>query len=610
MKKEVKDKKIPILKLIAKSIALTFKSSPTLFILESIIGIALGGLFALGTFVSQHVFDSVADAFGGDGSFWNIASLVLVLGFVLISQEVFNGLFNFLGSIYYNKGIGYGGKKVNNKAGKIDPINFEDTSVLDDINKANEGIDTTFGVYMVVIGSFTMYLPYFLFMGIYLYTLKPILVLSLMFIFIPVILTQFLKTKIFVKLEDESAPVRREFEYYEKCIVDREYYKETRLLGAFGYFKELYLFSIKLLNKKIWVAEKKSRIMELSMKFITLLGYLGVLFLLFDGLIKRDISIGAFGAIFASIGMMFEIAQEFICRHFGELTQRIGTVNNLFRFLEMPERHGKEVEIKDVPQVSIDNISFSYPGAKESSLNNVSLDIKQGETIAIVGENGAGKTTLVKLLMGLYLPSKGKVMINQYDTSKISMKSLYKGISAVFQKYEKYKMTLGENINISSFENNLNNPETIKKSLDEALTKADFKMDKENFKDGYDTMLSREFDGIDLSGGQWQRIAIARGFYKAHNMIVLDEPTAAIDPVEESRIYNKFTEMSKGKTSIIVTHRLGSAKIADRIVVMDKGQIVEIGTHEELIDANGQYAAMYNSQSKWYISETPNLRFG
>jgi len=229
------------------------------------------------------------------------------------------------------------------------------------------------------------------------------------------------------------------------------------------------------------------------------------------------------------------------------------------------------------------------------------LQVKAGETIAIVGENGAGKTTLVKLMTGIYLPAEGDVKIGGIDTSKISPQFLYSGISGVFQKYQRYKITLEENITISSMEYKEN--EKLKVDLERAISKSDLIIDEEKFPKGYETMLSREFDGVDLSGGQWQRIAIARGFYRGHNMIVLDEPTAAIDPVEETKIYRKFAEMSKGKTSIIVTHRLGSAKIANRIIVMDNGKISEIGTHEELMEKKGKYAQMYEAQSKWYAEE-------
>ncbi|WP_291580433.1 ATP-binding cassette domain-containing protein [Clostridium sp. UBA6640] len=229
------------------------------------------------------------------------------------------------------------------------------------------------------------------------------------------------------------------------------------------------------------------------------------------------------------------------------------------------------------------------------------MQVKAGETIAIVGENGAGKTTLVKLMTGIYLPTEGGVKIGGIDTSKISPKFLYSGISGVFQKYQRYKITLKENITISSMKES--EDEKLKADLETAVSKSDLIIDEEKFPNGYETMLSREFDGVDLSGGQWQRISIARGFYRDHNMIVLDEPTAAIDPVEETKIYKKFAEMSEGKTSIIVTHRLGSAKIANRIIVMDDGKIAEIGNHEELMEKKGKYAQMYEAQSKWYDKE-------
>lgn len=612
---ENKTKNISLWKIIRTILPMAFVACPIYFTVANLTGIFHGMSYMVNTFMTQKFFDSVTYAVGNVGTVKNIVFIAIGLGIALILSQVLNGVHNFMSTDLSNRVKKYIGTVMNNKSGRLDPLVFENPLYLDDINKANEGLENSMYFLSVLFTIFTFYIPYFIFMGLYLYKLKPSLTFSLILIFIPVALTQIVRVKIFGDLEDESAPIRREYEYYEKCIVDREYFKETRLLGAFGYFKDLYLTSLKVLNKKIWKAERKSGLIELGMKLVTLVGYIGVLYMLVLALLNNHISVGAFGAVFASIGLMFSIMEEIICSHIGNISRSLGTIRNLVRFLEMPERHGEDVEIHGTPDININDVSFIYPGAQNKSLKNINLDIQSGETIAIVGENGAGKSTLVKIIMGLYTPTEGKVYISGVDTSKISMKSLYRNMSAVFQKYQKYKITLRENITISSLDKkgklmneiSVNNEGSIQRVKDEelriAIDKADFIVDEEKFEQGYDTMLSREFDGIDLSGGQWQRLAIARGFYRVHNIIVLDEPTAAIDPIEETKIYNKFAEMSKNNTSIIVTHRLGSAKIANRIIVVDQGKIIEIGTHEELMRNNGKYAEMYEAQSKWYVEE-------
>lgn len=156
-------------------------------------------------------------------------------------------------------------------------------------------------------------------------------------------------------------------------------------------------------------------------------------------------------------------------------------------------------------------------------------------------------------------------------------------------------MTLRENITISSPDR-----EWDERTLDEVCKVAGVEQDRVTFPDGYETMLSREFGGVDLSGGQWQRVAIARGFFKKHSMIVLDEPTAAIDPYEETRVYRQFAEISKEKSAIVVTHRLGYVKIADRIAVMKEGRVCQVGTHEELVHIEGEYQRLWESQERWY----------
>ena len=240
-----------------------------------------------------------------------------------------------------------------------------------------------------------VHIPYFVCMGIYLYKVKPILIAALLLVFLPTLLTQILRVNVFSKAEDLVAPVRRECNYYEACMTGREYYKETRILGAFPYFKNKYVDLIKLLNKIIFQASVKSDLAELGMKLISLMGYIGIVLLLFTSLMKKDISVGAFAAIFGAVGQMFSRMEEVVYRHFGSIARDFGLVRNYLKFLHLEEREGSEVEIPKDIDISLKGVTFSYPEAANKAVVNVTLTIHPGETIAIVGENGSGKSTLL-----------------------------------------------------------------------------------------------------------------------------------------------------------------------------------------------------------------------
>jgi ATP-binding cassette subfamily B protein len=447
--------------------------------------------------------------------------------------------------------------------------------------------------------------------------------------FVPAVLMLIVRTKLYSGLEDKSAPLRRKYEYFESAVCGRESFKETRLFGAFGYFMKLYNESMLLLNKERWKTEKKTVTIELLLRLFMLSGYFSLLVMLFYYLSRGEISIGSFAAVFSSLGKICAIIEEIVVRHLGDLAKDIGKVQNLVRFLKMRERGGADGYVNRGGDIVLNNVSFRYPGATSDAVGGVSLTVKAGETLAIVGENGAGKTTLVRLICGIFTPTGGSVMIGDKNTADMSADSIYADTSAVFQKVQRYQMTLYDNVDLSVTDDIINrevagratgeptdsgrvsemvgggeigNVRAIGASgnVTDALNKADIEIDKNVFPEGLDTMLSREFDGVDLSGGQWQRISIARGLRRESILILLDEPTAAIDPIEEANIYRRFAEISDAQTSIIVTHRMGSVKIADRILVLDKGRVDDIGTHEELLEKDGLYANMWQTQAKWY----------
>lgn len=239
------------------------------------------------------------------------------------------------------------------------------------------------------------------------------------------------------------------------------------------------------------------------------------------------------------------------------------------------------------------NVTFSYPETNIEVLSNINLKFKIGEKMAIVGKNGAGKTTLVKLLCRLYEPTSGYITLNGIDICKYNYKEYIQVFSVVFQDFAMFSMPLGENVASS---------ETIEEErLYNALKKVDLKERIDNMKYGIETQLyNNNGEGVDVSGGEAQRLAIARSLYKDAPFVILDEPTAALDPIAEAQIYENFNEMIESKTAIYISHRMSSCKFCDTIVVLDNGKIVERGSHDELLIEKGIYAELYDTQAQHY----------
>ena len=607
--------KVSFGKVVRFGLSITFNSMPFFFIIINVVSIIHSMSYGFATIMMQRFYDAVENVIKQNSANLNDAYFaIVILGLSMLARELLNGIHNFMHTVSYNKMTGEMGRIIHSKMGHLDPVCLEDPSLHDDINKAEEGSGTIRFIISIGITIFTFYLPFFAFMAVYLYYLKPLFIVSMILVFIPTLAGQLMRTNIIEKFEDKAAPIRREFEAHEKAITHKTFFKETRLLGGYTFFLRLFTDTMRRLSKAEWEANRKTNLINLAMNLLTLAGHGGIIYLLFDALLKGEISVGAFAAVYGAVGMLFTIMEEIVKRHIGEIAASLGKAHNFIRFMELPERGGTPCERKPQAGIIAENASFRYPNTEKDSVTDINLHIKNKETIAIVGENGAGKTTLARLLTGIYKPTSGKVFVFGMDTASTEAALLFKNVSGVFQKYQKYQMTLRDNIRISDFDN--------KAEIDSSLSQAGVDVNSGSFPQGHDTMLSREFEsvdldsprerafkslpyrantkGVELSGGEWQRVAIARGLYRIHDTILLDEPTAAIDPLEESRIYKQFIEMSHNKTAIIITHRLGSTQIADRVLVMDKGRIAGDGTHDSLMKTCEHYRNMYNAQAEWY----------
>lgn len=274
---------------------------------------------------------------------------------------------------------------------------------------------------------------------------------------------------------------------------------------------------------------------------------------------------------------------------------------NLHEFLDLKPKIAEPLHPKPLPQlrqigIKLEQVSFQYPSSTRKGLENISLTIRPGEVVALVGENGAGKTTLIKLLCRLYDPTEGSISFEGVPLHQFTTTDLRRQISVVFQDYAKYHLTAKENI----WFGNIDRPPD-EGQIEEAARKAGADSVIAGLPKGYETMLGNWFeDGEELSIGQWQKIALARAFLRDAQLIILDEPTSALDAQAEAEVFEKFRQLTKGRSAILISHRLSTVKMADHIYVLEKGRIVESGTHDELMQLGSKYAHLFEIQAQHY----------
>jgi ATP-binding cassette subfamily B protein len=565
--------------------------------ISGIINYLVQGLFpAFTAFVLSKLFNDAYNLSQGTDTLQSIimygALFVMAYAVVYILQLICSITIN---AGVYEKCTSYYNMQISEKTAKLPLIYFENSEILNLQSRAKYCVneETLSALYMssaVLITNIISVISTIMVLSVYNIWFFPISLLSVL----PYFIARIIRGKEFYLLKRRQAKKSRRLSYLWGLFNNKQTVKEMRVMGFENYVTDKWIEIRDEVNEELWQHNIKDAISLLFCDALKIIGYGLSILLALVLVLKGSVSIGVFGACIAAFTAMQESIKSFLI-NLGNLPEKAALANDYFEFLDLEEEHnGKTVFSGIKNAINISNLSFKYPNSENFALKNISLTIKKGEKIVILGVNGSGKTTLSKMILGLYPPDEGEIYYDNILLSEIERESLYNHISAISQNFVEYSLSLRENVAISDLKkisDDLAITETIKNvGLEELLT----------LSNGLETQMGREFGGEEPSGGQWQKLAIARGLFKPSEFIILDEPTSALDPIIETEILKQFIEIAENKTAIIISHRIGLCKLADKIVVMKDGQICEIGTHISLINSNGEYKRLYTSQEQWY----------
>lgn len=404
------------------------------------------------------------------------------------------------------------------------------------------------------------------------------------------------------KAYQEVAVYQRRSDYLGEVLTSRESVNERALFRYTNHVDEEWRKQRDKMNRASLRVEKQVEMMIDRGGILTNIISIGLIALLSLGL-TSGLTIGTFIALAKAIFELVTIMSGDVSRSIMTMMNSVAYLKDLTKFANMRETEGTNDLPAEtpIPFVTLEfrHVTFTYPGAEVPVLKDLSFRMEAGGHYAFVGENGAGKTTIIKLMTGLYDQYEGEILVNGRELSTYTAPEVKAMFSGVYQDFAQYSISVADNIKLGSVRQ-MDTPEADRK-MRQIVEKLDLQEEIESLPKQYDTPLGRLTpDSVDLSGGQWQRVAMARALMSPSPIQILDEPTAALDPISESRLYEQFGEISKGRTTIFISHRLGSTSLADEIFVLKNGGVFEAGTHQELMTRRGLYAEMYESQRSWY----------
>lgn len=403
--------------------------------------------------------------------------------------------------------------------------------------------------------------------------------------------------------KEEEADIKNRFFYFQEKARDRRLAKDIRIFGMGGWLEELMRKCIRMQQDFYLRREKNYLIADVTDIVLSFLrngtAYVWLLYLTLRGNLSASAFLLYFTAVSGFTTWISGILQSFSTLH--KQSIEISAIRELIDYEEpflFEEGKGLEADKEAPYTIELKNVTFRYPGSEREIFSHLNLTLHPGERLAVVGANGAGKTTLVKILCGFYEPDEGEVLLNGINIKEYNRRDYYQLFSAVFQDFSLLAGDVAENV--ASFDQ-----KTDMDRVRDCIGKVGLRRKIEALPEGYHTHLVKEVyeDAVELSGGELQRLMMARLLYKDSPVMVLDEPTAALDAIAESDIYQKYQELTRGKSSVFISHRLASTRFCDRIILLEEGKIAEEGTHEELLARGETYARLFEIQSKYYREE-------
>ncbi|MDB9518575.1 ABC transporter ATP-binding protein [Roseofilum reptotaenium CS-1145] len=592
---------LQLLKNLKRAIALVWQSTPFWATL-TIILVFLQGLLPLASlYLMKLLIDTVTAGIGkGMAAFYDVLAIVILVGITALITNLLRALSGYATQAQSQIVTDSVNDILHSKSVELDLEYYENANFYNSLHRAQQEASYRPQNLLNSLLQLAQNAISLVAIAALLLSLHWSISLVLLAAALPVLLVRLQQSKILYRQQKTWTGKERMAWYFHWMLTLNSYAKEIRLFDLGSLFRRRYYnLRQEIRQEKLALARQRA-----IADFLTQLSGILAIFAVFSFIayqtIQGEITLGSLVMYYQG----FQRGQAFL----GQLLSNIASLyenslflSHLYEFLDLKPTIANPIHPQWLPQpfqkgLRFENVSFQYPHSRRPLLEDINLTIPAGETVALVGENGAGKTTLIKLLCRLYDPTNGRITIDGVDLRELSVIDWRRNISVVFQDYVRYNLTVRENIGFGNIDHIDNHPDIIK-----AAQKSGAEGIISRLPRGYDTMLGTQFEeGEELSIGEWQKVAIARAFLRPAQLLILDEPTSALDAEAEYEVFEQFRQLIQGKTAILISHRLSTVKMVDRIFVLENGSIVETGSHEELLGVGGTYARLFAIQAKYY----------